>query len=96
MNDTRITTMLRDTREFRKTNAAREPLIRRRVTEYVSVIRLDKGKGPHSKIECGPGSPEQIRTAVTALRGRRPRPLDDGAGHRHEAGELGGEDSNPQ
>ena len=26
------------------------------------------------------GSPEQIRTAVTALRGRRPRPLDDGAG----------------
>ena len=30
----------------------------------------------------GPGSrcsPEQIRTAVTALRGRRPRPLDDGA-----------------
>ena len=24
-------------------------------------------------------SPEQIRTAVTALRGRRPRPLDDGA-----------------
>ena len=25
------------------------------------------------------GSPEQIRTAVTALRGRRPRPLDDGA-----------------
>ncbi len=25
-------------------------------------------------------SPEQIRTAVTALRGRRPRPLDDGAG----------------
>jgi hypothetical protein len=32
--------------------------------------------------ECGPGSPEQIRTAVTALRGRRPRPLDDGAGCR--------------
>ena len=31
---------------------------------------------------CGSGSgcsPEQIRTAVTALRGRRPRPLDDGA-----------------
>lgn len=27
-------------------------------------------------------SPEQIRTAVTALRGRRPRPLDDGAGRR--------------
>ena len=25
------------------------------------------------------GSPERIRTAVTALRGRRPRPLDDGA-----------------
>ena len=36
------------------------------------------------------GSPEQIRTAVSALRGRRPRPLDDGAV------ELGGEDSNPQ
>ena len=33
-------------------------------------------------VECGPGSPEQIRTAVTALRGRRPRPLDDGAGCR--------------
>jgi hypothetical protein len=36
------------------------------------------------------GSPEQIRTAVSALRGRRPGPLDDGAV------ELGGEDSNPQ
>ena len=35
-------------------------------------------------------SPEQIRTAVSALRGRRPRPLDDGADG------LGGEDSNPQ
>ena len=38
-------------------------------------------------------SPEQIRTAVTALRGRRPRPLDDGA---VLCVELGGEDSNPQ
>ena len=27
-------------------------------------------------------TPERIRTAVTALRGRRPRPLDDGAGCR--------------
>ena len=25
------------------------------------------------------GSPERIRTAASALRGRRPRPLDDGA-----------------
>ena len=40
-------------------------------------------------------SPEQIRTAVTALRGRRPRPLDDGA-RLHVLLELGGEDSNPQ
>src|SRR5579863_8437655 len=28
-----------------------------------------------------PGSPDRIRTGVTALRGRRPRPLDDGAVH---------------
>jgi hypothetical protein len=27
------------------------------------------------------GSPDRIRTGVTALRGRRPRPLDDGAEH---------------
>jgi hypothetical protein len=27
------------------------------------------------------GSPDRIRTGVTALRGRRPRPLDDGAVH---------------
>ena len=26
-------------------------------------------------------SPDRIRTGVTALRGRRPRPLDDGAVH---------------
>jgi hypothetical protein len=25
------------------------------------------------------GSPDRIRTGATALRGRRPRPLDDGA-----------------
>ena len=44
------------------------------------------------------GSPEQIRTAVTALRGRRPRPLDDGAVLNRELHPrwLGGEDSNPQ
>ena len=45
-------------------------------------------------------SPERIRTAVSALRGRRPRPLDDGArtpaGFSHRTGTLGGEDSNPQ
>lgn len=32
--------------------------------------------------QYGVSSPEQIRTAVSALRGRRPRPLDDGAGVR--------------
>ncbi len=32
-----------------------------------------------TKIRINNGSPERIRTAVTALRGRRPRPLDDGA-----------------
>lgn len=36
------------------------------------------GCGVHLRCACG--SPERIRTAVTALRGRRPRPLDDGAG----------------
>ena len=46
-------------------------------------------------------SPEQIRTAVTALRGRRPGPLDDGARPIRIWAEvadfaLGGEDSNPQ
>ena len=31
-------------------------------------------------MEVDLGTPEQIRTAATALRGRRPRPLDDGGG----------------
>ncbi len=34
-------------------------------------------------------SPEQIRTAVTALRGRRPRPLDDGAEQRFRCESVG-------
>src|SRR5207342_484580 len=38
-------------------------------------------------------SPDGIRTRVTALRGRRPRPLDDGAGT--VCSGLGGEDSYP-
>ena len=43
------------------------------------------------------GSPDQIRTGVTGLRGRRPRPLDDGAVGCDRSGDrLGGEDSNPQ
>ena len=49
-------------------------------------------------------SPDGIRTRVTALRGRRPRPLDDGAERTgpsagvgaRDVCELGGEDSNPQ
>lgn len=54
------------------------------------------GCGVHLRCACG--SPERIRTAVTALRGRRPRPLDDGAvlSRRRISGLLGGEDSNPQ
>ncbi len=36
-------------------------------------------KSPGRKSRASRCSPEQIRTAVTALRGRRPRPLDDGA-----------------
>ena len=36
------------------------------------------------------GSPERIRTAVTGLRGRRPRPLDDGASYRLTADRSGG------
>src|SRR5699024_11039861 len=36
-------------------------------------------RAPHRHCDAGPHrTPEQIRTAVTALRGRRPRPLDDG------------------
>jgi hypothetical protein len=43
------------------------------------------------------GSPERIRTAASALRGRRPGPLDDGAGWpAREIRQLGGEDSNLQ
>jgi hypothetical protein len=30
-------------------------------------------------------SPDRIRTGATALRGRRPRPLDDGAEHQRES-----------
>ena len=55
------------------------------------------GPGRDETRTRGPGldcSPEQIRTAVSALRGRRPRPLDDGAvvlapgwvHHRHRVG----------
>ena len=49
-----------------------------------------------------PGSPERIRTAASALRGRRPRPLDDGARtrtsppYRSPLSQLGGEELNPQ
>jgi hypothetical protein len=59
-------------------------------TEAPSATRSTREQGPHPRSGCGPGSPEQIRTAVTALRGRRPRPLDDGAGrrksYRHRSG----------
>jgi hypothetical protein len=34
-----------------------------------------------SDVRLRGGSPDRIRTGVTALRGRRPRPLDDGAEH---------------
>jgi membrane protein implicated in regulation of membrane protease activity len=34
-----------------------------------------------SDVQLRGGSPDRIRTGVTALRGRRPRPLDDGAEH---------------
>ena len=62
------------------------------------VSEAEKREARTPCVECGPGSPEQIRTAVTALRGRRPRPLDDGAVLRRGCalGGLGGEDSNPQ
>ena len=44
-----------------------------------------------------PGSPERIRTAASALRGRRPGPLDDGARWPDQRiRQLGGEDSNLQ
>ena len=44
------------------------------------------------------GSPERVRTAVSGLRGRRPRPLDDGTKLRAKISRplLGGKDSNPQ
>ncbi len=43
---------------------------------------LDQGNAKDPAVAAGSShcSPEQIRTAVSALRGRRPRPLDDGAG----------------
>lgn len=71
---------------------------------HLNARRKDEGRGEARP--RGPGfsscSPEQIRTAVTALRGRRPRPLDDGAllnrerCRRTASGVLAGEDSNPQ
>ena len=38
-----------------------------------------KAPEPHAGAHSTCGSPDRIRTGVTALRGRRPRPLDDGA-----------------
>src|SRR3954463_5639230 len=38
--------------------------------------------GPGARVRC---SPEGIRTLATAVRGRRPGPLDDGAGRAHSA-----------
>ena len=52
--------------------------------------RTTNGPPRRTTLRAVRGSPEQIRTAASALRGRRPRPLDDGAVA------LGGEDSNPQ
>ena len=56
-------------------------------TDQVALVRVlfgssHKGQSPHHRGDAGSGcsrSPEGIRTLATALRGRRPRPLDDGA-----------------
>jgi hypothetical protein len=49
----------------------------------------------HKALTCGyVCSPDGIRTRATALRGRRPRPLDNGAVRLHSALWLGYQDSN--
>ena len=42
---------------------------------------MGDGVGKREAREVLRSSPDRIRTGVTALRGRRPRPLDDGAEH---------------
>ena len=66
------------------TCAAHAPTTRRRTvgafpraaTAATAATRAALRGASRPEVAC---SPEQIRTAVTALRGRRPRPLDDGA-----------------
>ena len=64
-------------RGLRRRSAADEATSRR-----IAAPRAEQQKRPALSSSAGLCSPEQIRTAVTALRGRRPRPLDDGAGCR--------------
>jgi hypothetical protein len=50
----------------------------RTADHHEDVARFIQGPGEHSGIATG--SPDRIRTGVSGLKGRRPRPLDDGTG----------------
>ena len=72
------------TRARQRANPARSPARRARETRRAhhatsgEDLTLRESPGGTRALRCG--SPERIRTAASALRGRRPGPLDDGAG----------------
>lgn len=63
-----------------------------RTTTHLSKVRTLGNACPWRPDSCvavtGRGSPDRIRTGVTGLRGRRPRPLDDGANKAEEYSTL--------
>ena len=67
----------------RRRHAVRARARQRAIEERSRATTAEPDPRNYEARDTGPGlrmgSPEQIRTAVTALRGRRPRPLDDGA-----------------
>ena len=66
-------------------NAPANERIRRHDVRTSTMLRrhqrtkTSRRRGRRRRMTNGSGSPERIRTAVSALRGRRPGPLDDGA-----------------
>ena len=70
---------VRDARSVRSRRSAVHARGRRRRDPHRAVSTSERDPGRATRVSPFPGSPERIRTAVSALRGRRPRPLDDGA-----------------
>ena len=77
-----VSTHIRDARSVRSRRLAVHARRRRRpksASRRERVARRVRPRSDRPGSHALPGSPERIRTAASALRGRRPGPLDDGA-----------------